>query len=300
VRSPKRSLAEEGLTGSAASTTRLPILLSIPPHPLALQFSRVEVERDGDLVLSEVDWEVRKGQRWAVLGPNGAGKTTLLRLASGYLHPTRGTVEVLGQRLGRTDVRALRRRVGVVSASVARMLVPGLKAREVVVSACYGELEPWWHAYSDVERAKAASLLAQAGFAAIAERPFEVLSEGERQQVLLARTLMTSPELLLLDEPCAGLDVAGRERLLSRLSSLAHSSPELPIVMVTHHVEEIPVGFTHVMLIRAGHVVAAGPVASALSSRSLTECFGISLRLTSAGGRWTCHASPMTVPGSLT
>ncbi|MGC8626343.1 MAG: ABC transporter ATP-binding protein [Acidimicrobiales bacterium] len=278
----------------------MPILLVISSHPVAVLFSRVEVERDGAVVLSGVDWEVRAGQRWAVLGPNGAGKTTLLRLAAGYLHPARGIVEVLGQRLGRTDVRALRRHIGVVSASVARMLLPGLKARDVVVSACYGELEPWWHSYSDVDRAKAASLLAQAGFASIAERPFEVLSEGERQQVLLARTLMTSPELLLLDEPCAGLDVAGRERLLSRLSSLAHSSPDLPIVMVTHHVEEIPSGFTHVMLLRAGRVVTAGPIATALSSKSLTECFGINLRLAAAEGRWTCYASPTGPPGSLT
>lgn len=198
---------------------------------------------------------------------------------------------MLGRRLGQVDVRSLRLRIGVVSASVARMLFPRLTAREVVVSAAHGALEPWWHTYSEADQAKASSLLAAAGFGAIAERPFGVLSEGERQQVLLARTLMADPELLLLDEPCAGLDVAGRERLLARVSSLAGSSPDLPIVMVTHHVEEIPSRFTHVLLLRAGRVLIAGPLREALSSSSLSECFGMSLVLGEEAGRWTCRAA---------
>jgi iron complex transport system ATP-binding protein len=245
----------------------------------------------GNQVLHGINWCVGADERWAVLGPNGSGKTTLLQLAAGYLHPTRGSVEVLGRRLGSVDVRALREHVGVVSAAVGRMLVPRLTAREVVVSARHGALEPWWHSYSEADRAKASALLAGAGFEGIADRAFGVLSEGERQQVLLARTLMAEPALLLLDEPCAGLDVGGRERLLARLSALVDERAAPPIVMVTHHVEEIPAGFTHVLLLRSGRAVAAGPVDAALSSGSLSDCFGIALRLESVEGRWTCRAA---------
>jgi iron complex transport system ATP-binding protein len=199
-------------------------------------------------------------------------------------------VEVLGRRLGSVDVRALREHVGIVSPSVARMLVPRLPARELVVSARHGALEPWWHGHSDADRAKALSLLTEAGFQGIADRPFGVLSEGERQQVLLARTLMAEPALLLLDEPCAGLDVAGRERLLARLSSLATDPGAPPMVMVTHHVEEIPAGFTHVVLLRSGRVVQAGPIERALSSQSLSTCFAMDLHVATEAGRWTCRA----------
>ncbi len=157
----------------------------------ALRFAGVDLDREATPVLKGVNWQVSQGERWAVIGPNGSGKTTLMQLASGYLHPTRGIVEVLGQRLGRTDVRALRKRVSTVSASVARAIVPWLTAKEVVVSAREGALEPWWHSYSAPEWARAEELLAAAGFGNIAGRPFGVLSEGERQQVLLARALMT-------------------------------------------------------------------------------------------------------------
>ncbi len=254
--------------------------------PLALRFCDVDLERAATPVLRSVSWRVATGQRWAVLGPNGGGKTTLMQLASGYLHPTRGTVDVLGQRLGRTDVRSLRQRLGTVSASVARMIVPWLPAREVVVSARHGALEPWWHRYSEAERAKALALLGAAGFESIADRPFGVLSEGERQQVLLARALMISPELLLLDEPCAGLDMGARERLLSQLGALARDPTAPPIVMVTHHVEEIPVAFTHALLLRQGQVLTSGPLDQALTGPALSQCFGLSLSLHSQGGRW--------------
>jgi iron complex transport system ATP-binding protein len=255
-----------------------------------LRFRGVDLDRATTTVLRGVDWDVGGGQRWAVLGPNGSGKTTLMQLASGYLHPTRGSVEVLGQRLGRTDVRALRSRLGTVSASVARMVVPWLPAREVVVSARYGALEPWWHAYTEADRAKALALLAAAGFAGIADRPFNVLSEGERQQVLLARALMISPELLLLDEPCAGLDVGGRERLVARLGALAEDPLAPPLVMVTHHVEEVPAGFTHLLLLRAGQVVARGPLAATLTEAALSQTFDLPLVLERSGGRWACRA----------
>ena len=261
-----------------------------PEGALALRFCDVDLDRTATPVLKDVNWEVRAGQRWAVLGPNGSGKTTLMQLASGYLHPTRGTVDVLGRRLGHTDVRALRQRLGTVSASVARMIVPWLPAHEVVVSARHGALEPWWHNYSADDRAKALALLGAAGFASIADRPFGVLSEGERQQVLLARALMISPELLLLDEPCAGLDMGGRERLLRRLGTLAQDAAAPPIVMVTHHVEEIPIAFTHVLLVRSGRVVVSGPLHQVLSGAALSQCFDLPLALHSRDGRWTSQA----------
>jgi iron complex transport system ATP-binding protein len=253
----------------------------------ALRFADVDLDRESTPVLRGVNWQVSDGERWAVIGPNGSGKTTLMQLASGYLHPTRGTVEVLGQRLGRTDVRALRKRVSTVSASVARVIVPWLTAKEVVVSAREGALEPWWHTYSEAEWARAEELLVTAGFGDIAGRAFGVLSEGERQQVLLARALMSDPELLLLDEPCAGLDMGGRERLLARLGPLARGPASAPIVMVTHHVEEIPEGFTHVLLLHGRGSVVAGPIAASLTAEALSECFGLALELHLDAGRWT-------------
>jgi iron complex transport system ATP-binding protein len=257
----------------------------------ALCFDRVDVVRGETTVLRSVSWQVAAGDRWAVLGPNGSGKTTLLQVASGYLHPTRGTVSVLGHRLGQVDVRRLRERIGIVSAAVAKMLVPSVTARDVVMSARHAALEPWWHDYTATDRRRAEDLLVRAGFGAVLDRPFGVLSEGERQQVLLARTLMADPDLLLLDEPAAGLDVAGRERLVARLAELAAASSSPPMVLVTHHVEEIPAHFSHLLLLRQGEVVARGPLASTLTSANLSACFGLALRLEGDGGRWACRAS---------
>jgi iron complex transport system ATP-binding protein len=260
-------------------------------RPVALRYTDVDLYRLTTRVLTDISWEVTFGDRWAVLGPNGSGKTTLMQLASGYLHPTRGHVEVLGHRLGNVDVRALRQQVATVSAGVSRMIVPRLTAREVVVSASRGALEPWWHTYSEAEWEKADRLLAAAGFDQIAERSFGVLSDGERQQVMLARALMSKPQLLLLDEPCAGLDMGGRERLLARLGALAKEPASPPIVLVTHHVEEIPEGFTHILLLRAGRIVVAGPIGSTLSPQSLSECFGLTLELRNEDQRWTSRAA---------
>jgi iron complex transport system ATP-binding protein len=258
------------------------------PGP-ALVFDGVDLDRDATPVLRGVDLVVRPGEWWVVLGPNGSGKTTMVQLASGYLHPTRGTVEVLGGRLGRVDVRALRRRIGLVSAAVAKVVVPSLTAAELVVSARHGALEPWWHSYDDADRAEARRLLDDAGMGAVCDRAFGVLSEGERQQVLLARAVMARPELLLLDEPMAGLDVGGRERLLLRLTALAGSGGP-PTVMVTHHVEEIPPGATHVLLLRQGAVVAAGGLADTLTAEAMSETFGLDLAVEDRDGRWYCRA----------
>jgi len=257
----------------------------------ALRFDAVDLDRLQTPVLHHVDWRVGPGERWVVLGPNGSGKTTLFELASGYLHPTRGTVDILGHRLGRVDVRRLREHIGLVSTAVVKKLVPEITATDVVVAARHGALEPWWHHYDDSERARARGLLAAAGFESIANRHFGVLSDGERQQVLLARALMGDPTLLLLDEPAAGLDVGGRERLVGTLSRLATGNDRLPIVMITHHVEEIPVGFSHVLLLREGRVMAAGPIFDELTEAALSATFGLSLVLEGAEGRWACRAA---------
>jgi iron complex transport system ATP-binding protein len=257
---------------------------------MPLRFDAVDLDRSTTSVLHDVNWSVAAGERWAVLGPNGSGKTTIFELASGYLHPTRGTVEILGHRLGRVDVRRLREHIGLVSSALAKKLMPGVNAADVVVSALHGALEPWWHSYSDEDRARARAFLAGEGFETVADRPFGVLSDGERQHVLLARALISEPALLLLDEPAAGLDVGGRERLVATLGRLAVDPESPPLVMITHHVEEIPVGFGHVLLLREGRVVAAGPIHDTLTSAKLSETFGLHLNLYGTDGRWHCRA----------
>jgi iron complex transport system ATP-binding protein len=259
----------------------------------ALEFSDVTlrwVPPPAPPALDGIDWTVEPGERWVVLGPNGSGKTTLVQLAGGHIHPTVGRVTILGQRVGRVDLRILRTRIGFVSAAVARSLRPGLAAADVVMSGRYAALETWWQDYTDDDRRRARGLLEQAGFAHVAERPFGVISEGERQQVLLARALMGRPELILLDEPAAGLDVGGRERLVRTLARLAGDPETPPLIFVTHHVEEIPPAFTSALLVRHGHLVASGPVDEVLTSESLSACFGLALRLRREEGRWTCRA----------
>jgi iron complex transport system ATP-binding protein len=256
----------------------------------AVAFQRVDLDRDSAPVLRQVDWAVQQGERWVVVGPNGSGKTSMLMLAAAYDHPTRGVVHVLGHRLGRVDVRALRLRIGLVSAFVGKLIRPGVLARDVVMTARFGALEPWWHEYADDDRLRARKLLDDGGFGYLADRPFGVLSEGERQQVQLARALMNEPELVLLDEPAAGLDVGGRERLVRRLAQLAADPHTPPMVFVTHHVEEIPPAFTHALVLRDGAVVRAGPLDDTLTSDALSEAFGLRLAVERADGRFTCRA----------
>ncbi|HEX2038413.1 MAG TPA: ATP-binding cassette domain-containing protein [Acidimicrobiales bacterium] len=262
----------------------------LPVPMTVVRFDDVSWRRGDAWVLRHVDWAVGAGDRWVVLGPNGAGKTSLFLLAGAYEHPTAGTVEVLGARLGRVDVRELRTRIGMASGSLARLLRPGIAGLDVVLSGRHAALETWWHEYTDDERARARALLEAAGFGHAADRAFGVLSEGERQQVQLARMLMGDPDLLLLDEPAAGLDVGGRERLVARLGALAADPATAPIVFVTHHVEEIPPGFTHALLLREGRVVASGPLRETLTEDALSACFGLRLRLREEEGRFTCRA----------
>ena len=256
---------------------------------IALQ--AVGVRREGTVVLDDIDWSVGPGERWVILGPNGSGKTTLLTLAAARLWPSSGRVEILGSRLGRVDVRTLRPRIALVSGSVTRQLRADLPARDVVVSGRHGALETWWHAYSDEDWAEADRLLDEAGFASIASRPFGVISEGERQHVLLARARsMSHPELLLLDEPAAGLDLGARERLVSRLGALAADAGSPPMVLVTHHCEEIPRGFTHAGLVRQGRLMAAGPLEDVITSALVSTCFDVAVTVGQRDGRWWSRA----------
>lgn len=226
-----------------------------------------------------------------VLGPNGSGKTTLLRLAGGHDHPTGGTVDILGHRVGRVDLRQLRTRIGFTSGAVTRSLRPAVHAVDVVMTGRFAALESWWNDYSDADRARARDLLAAGGVGHVADRSWAIISEGERQQVLLGRLLMGDPDLLLLDEPFAGLDLGARERLLARLGSL-FADPETPaLVLVTHHVEEIPVGTTHAALLRDGHLVTAGPVAESLTAAALTDTFALPVTLGRDGDRWWARAA---------
>lgn len=250
----------------------------------------VSVRRQGFEVLRAVDWRVDAADRWVILGPNGSGKTTLLQVASARLWPTAGSVEILGARLGRVDVRTLRPRVALVSGAVTRQLRADLPARDAVASGRYGALETWWHGYTDEDWERADRLLARGGVADIADRPFGVISEGERQQVLLARALMGRAELVMLDEPFAGLDLGARERLLVHLADLASDPQGPPVVLVTHHCEEIPPGFTHGALMRRGALVAAGPLAEAITSDAVSACFGVAVSVGRTDGRWWSRA----------
>ena len=242
------------------------------------------------MALADVTWTVAPGERWVVLGPNGSGKTTLVQLATGHLHPSSGTVDVLGHRLGRTDVRRLRTRIGLVSGAVTRQLRPGLTAAEVVRTGRHAALEPWWHDYSEADHRRAGDLLDRAGLADAGDRPFGVLSEGERQQVLLARAMMGDPELLVFDEPAAGLDLGARERLVRRLQDIAEDASAPPVVFITHHVEEIPPGFGHVLLLRRGRVVAAGPIADTLTATTLGATFDLAIDVERVGDRFAARA----------
>jgi iron complex transport system ATP-binding protein len=263
-------------------------------HPTtadALRLTGVAVERPPATLLTDIDWTVGAGERWVVLGPNGSGKTTLLRVASLYLHPSAGTVEVLGHRLGRVDVRRLRTRIGLVSPAFADLLRADIAVVDAVMSAREAALETWWHSYGAADRAVALDLLARTGAADLADRAFGTLSSGERQRVLLARSLWGDPGLVLLDEPTAGLDLGAREDLVSRLAHLADDRTTPPTVLVTHHVEEIPPGFTHALLLRCGRVLAAGALDDVLTAGALSELFDLPLHLDRRGDRYAARAA---------
>ena len=250
----------------------------------------VSVVYDGNTVLGPLDWDIAPHERWIVLGPNGSGKTSLIKILSLYRFPTTGTVEVLGERWGAVDVREHRRRIGLASSSLRDQFRPNISSLDIVVTARYAALETWWHTYTDADRAAALACLKRVGAGQLAERTFATLSSGEQQRVQLARTLMGRPELLLLDEPTAGLDLAGREQLVASLESLA-ADPQTPAtVLVTHHTDEIPPSFTHGLLLRDGVPLACGPLSDVLTAESLSECFSHKLLLERRDGRWLSWA----------
>jgi iron complex transport system ATP-binding protein len=244
-----------------------------------LELNDIVFERNGRRILDHITVRVDRADRWLVLGANGSGKTSLLRIAAMYEHPSAGTVSVLGETLGRTDVRRLRRRVGYASAALAGQFRQELSALDVVMTAKYAALEPWWHRYDDGDRDRAASCLERMHVGELAARSLGTLSSGEQQRVLLARTLMNDPEVILLDEPSARLDLGGREQVVHALEDLAAQRDGPPFVMVTHHVDEVPDGVTHALLLRDGRAVAQGAVADAVTAATLSECFAMDLAL---------------------
>jgi iron complex transport system ATP-binding protein len=256
-------------------------------HPdLVIAAEQVNVVRSGRHLLRDMSWQVELDERWVILGPNGAGKTTLLNLAAGRSHPTTGTLHVLGERVGRTDLQELRTRVGFSTSALSERIPAGELVRDVVVTASWSVVGRFRESYDEQDVLRATSLLREWGMGSLIEREYGTLSEGERKRTQIARALMTDPELLLLDEPAAGLDLGGREDLVTRLTRLAMDPDAPATVLVTHHVEEIPPGFTHALLLRDGAAVASGQVRDVITSDNLSETFGMALKVSYGEGRY--------------
>ena len=265
--------------------------VSIQPGPdSVIHLYEVTVRRGTTILLDKISVDIKVGQRWVILGPNGAGKTTLLQIAAAQLHPTSGRAHVLGARLGAVNLAEIRPSIGISSAALAARVPPDETAMDVVVSAGYGQVGRWRESYEELDFDRAGVLLDAMGVLPLSKRLFGTLSEGERKRVLAARALMTDPELLLLDEPAAGLDLGGREDLLTRLDVLAADPSSPTTVLVTHHVEEIPSGFTHLMLLRDGKLIAAGPIGRTLTDEAISATFGLHLVLSLRRGRYFAHA----------
>ena len=247
------------------------------------------MRRGAGRLLDDVSLRVADGESWVIVGPNGAGKSTLLAVASTGLWPTAGVVDVMGQRIGVVDARRLRKRIGLASTALAERFEPSISAHDAVVTARHGATAPWWDVYSGADHARADALLARFGMAAFAGREFGTLSTGERQRVLLARTLMPDPDLLLVDEPAAGLDLRAREELVDALAGLAVAARPLGIVLVTHHLEEIPPGFGCALVLAQGCAVASGAIADVLTDAVLSAAYEIPLRVETCDGRWTAR-----------
>ena len=256
-----------------------------------LQFGDVSVVRDGNAILDSVNWQVDSDQRWVVLGPNGAGKTTLLQIAAAAMHPTSGTAEVLQEALGKVDVFELRPMIGFASTAMARRIPRDETVLDVVLTAAYSVTGRWNEEYEGIDTRRAERVLKEWGLEGFAKRRFGSLSDGEQKRVQIARSVMTDPELLLLDEPAASLDLGAREELVGLLGGYAASPSSPAIVMVTHHVEEIPAGSTHALLLADGKIVASGPLDEALTSETLTETFGMTIELTERDSRFAARAA---------
>jgi len=249
----------------------------------------VGVRRGGSMLLRDITWTVHADERWVIIGPNGAGKTTLLQVAAAQLYPTEGTARILGERLGASDVFELRPRIGLASAALADRVPPGEKVIDLVLTAAYAIVGRWKEEYDSTDVTRAVELLDALGCAHLIRRRFATLSEGERKRVQIARALMPDPELLFLDEPAAGLDLGGREDLVRRIARLAADGTAPTMVLVTHHVEEVPAGFTHALLMRRGAVLASGRVDRVFTEENLSKCFGVPLAIERRGSRWSAR-----------
>lgn len=257
-----------------------------PDPDLLIDFSNVSIRRNGHTLVGPVTWQVELDERWVILGPNGAGKTSLLQIAAAEAHPSYGTAFVLGERLGKTDVSELRPRIGLSSAALAARIPADERVADLVVSAGYAVLGRWREKYDDLDTDRAIDMLESLGAEHLLDRTYGTLSEGERKRVLIARALMTDPELLLLDEPAAGVDLGGREELVESLGDLAADADAPALVLVTHHVEEIPPGFTHCMLLSEGEIVTQGLISDVLTAENLSEAFRQSIALDQIDGRY--------------
>ena len=246
----------------------------------------VAAEERRAVLLHGVNWTVERGEHWVVLGPNGAGKTTLLSMAAAFSHPSEGTVEVLGQTLGAVDMRTLRESIGTLEPALSRRIQGRYNGYEVVLTGATGSIALLHDRVTDDDRARADRLIGEIGVDQLRDRRFEDCSQGERQRLLLARSLMDEPDLLLLDEPTSGLDLPSRERLIASLDTMAEANADLPTVIVTHHLEEIPSTTTHALLLRDGAIVAAGQVGAVLTSEAVSETFDIEVQVAHNAGRW--------------
>lgn len=256
-----------------------------------IDFNNVSVIREKRAILNNVDWQVEANQRWVVIGPNGAGKTTLLRVAAAQIHPSHGQAEILGERLGEINVFHLRTRIGFASSALASHIPNSETVLDAVMTASYAVTGRWNEKYDDIDERRARRVLSEWQLSEFAERAFGTLSDGERKRAQIARSVMPDPELLLLDEPVSSLDLAAREQTLSIISQYAQSPFAPAMVMVTHHLEEIPAGFTHALIIREGQIFAAGEINSTLTSEKISEAFGFNLVVTHEGGRFRARAA---------
>jgi iron complex transport system ATP-binding protein len=256
-----------------------------------LDFNNVTVLRDQRPILNNVDWQVQSNQRWVIVGPNGAGKTTLLRVAASQIHPSTGTAKLLGSTLGEVNVFELRTRIGFASNAMSVHIPNSETVLDAVMTASYGITGRWNEKYDDVDERRARRVLAEWQLDELADRPFGTLSDGERKRAQIARSVMPDPEILLLDEPVASLDMAAREHTISVLGNYA-SAPSAPaIIMVTHHIEEIPKGFTHALILSRGQVYAAGELDSTLTTEKISGAFGFGLEVSKDGDRFRVRAN---------
>ncbi|MFM8632971.1 MAG: ABC transporter ATP-binding protein [Candidatus Nanopelagicus sp.] len=256
-----------------------------------LQLENISVVRGDRVILGPLDWQVLEGQRWVILGPNGAGKTTLLQVCSSLIHPSSGQIKILGQTLGKVDVFELRTRIGLTSSKLVEQLPDDELVMDVVLTAAYAMFGRWQEKYDLWDESRAMALLTALGVRELGNRVFGSLSDGEKKRVQIARSLMADPELLLLDEPASSLDLGGREDLLQRIENFA-SDPLAPAtVIVTHHIEEIPVGTSHALLLREGKVLAQGVIDQVITNENLTNAYGLPIAVQSQNGRFFARAN---------